>query len=113
MQPRSIDEETTRMRRKTEKNADILNVRNLGPVSATWLRAVGIRTREDLEKTGSTEAYIRIVMHGFKPTLNLLYALEAGLRGVHWTKLSKHVKEKLKRAVGGTQPLKKGQHAPR
>ena len=75
------------------------DLKNLGPVSEEWLRAVGIRSKEDLEKTGSVEAYLMVKRHGFNPSLNLLYALEGALSDVHWTELSDERKAKLKRAA--------------
>ena len=60
---------------------------NIGPKSAAWLRQVGLRTREDLVRVGAVEAYVRIRRAGFKPSLNLVYALEGALLGCHWQKL--------------------------
>lgn len=59
-------------------------LRNIGPKSAAWLRQVGLRTREDLAAVGAVEAYMRVKRAGFKPTLNLLYALEGALLDCHW-----------------------------
>lgn len=58
-------------------------LRNIGPKSAAWLRQVGLRTREDLAAVGAVEAYMRVKRAGFKPTLNLLYALEGALLDCH------------------------------
>ena len=55
-------------------------LRNIGPKSAAWLRQVGLRTRADLEGVGAVEAFMRVKRAGFKPSLNLLYALEGALR---------------------------------
>jgi hypothetical protein len=55
-------------------------LRNIGPKSAAWLRQVGLRTEADLVAVGPVEAYMRVRRAGFKPTLNLLYALEVALR---------------------------------
>lgn len=59
-------------------------LRNLGPKSAAWLRQVGLRTRDDLAATGPVEAYMRVRRAGFRPGLNLLYAIEGALRDTHW-----------------------------
>lgn len=59
-------------------------LRNIGPKSAAWLRQVGVRTQEDLEQLGAVEAYMRVKRAGFKPSLNLLYALEGALLDCHW-----------------------------
>lgn len=59
-------------------------LRNIGPKSAAWLRQVGVRTQEDLHALGAVEAYMRVKRAGFKPSLNLLYALEGALLDCHW-----------------------------
>ena len=59
-------------------------LRNVGPKSAAWLRQVGLRTREDLASVGAVDAYMRVKRAGFKPSLNLLYALEGALCDCHW-----------------------------
>ena len=59
-------------------------LRNIGPKSAAWLRQVGLRTREDLAEVGAVDAFMRVKRAGFKPSLNLLYALEGALRDCHW-----------------------------
>jgi DNA transformation protein len=59
-------------------------LRNVGPKSAAWLRQVGLRTREDLAAVGAVDAYMRVKRAGFKPSLNLLYALEGALCDCHW-----------------------------
>ena len=62
-------------------------LRNIGPKSAAWLRQVGLRTQEDLEGVGAVEAFIRVKRAGFRPSLNLLYALEGALLDCHWQQL--------------------------
>lgn len=57
---------------------------NIGAKSGAWLRQVGLRTHDDLAAVGSLEAYLRVKRAGFKPSLNLLYALEGALMGCHW-----------------------------
>ncbi len=61
-----------------------LKLRNIGPKSAAWLRQVGLRTEEELRAIGALEAFMRVKRAGFKPSLNLLYALEGALMDCHW-----------------------------
>lgn len=61
-----------------------LKMRNIGPKSAAWLRQVGLKTPEALVEAGPLEAFMRVKRAGFKPSLNLLYALEGALRDCHW-----------------------------
>ena len=57
---------------------------NIGAKSGAWLRQVGLRTHDDLAAVGALEAFLRVKRAGFKPSLNLLYALEGALMGCHW-----------------------------
>jgi hypothetical protein len=59
-------------------------LRNIGPKSAAWLRQVGLRTLDDLAAAGPVEAYMRVKRAGFRPGLNLLYAIEGALNDTHW-----------------------------
>lgn len=61
-----------------------LKMRNIGPKSAAWLRQVGLRTPEALAEAGALGAFMRVRRAGFKPSLNLLYALEGALKDCHW-----------------------------
>ena len=62
-------------------------LRNIGPKSMAWLRQTGIRTLEDLQGVGALAAFVRIKRAGFKPSLNLLYALEGALLDCHWQEI--------------------------
>ncbi|MDH7453785.1 TfoX/Sxy family protein [Luteimonas composti] len=61
-----------------------LKMRNIGPKSAAWLRQVGLRTSEDLIAAGPVDAFMRVKRAGFKPSLNMLYALEGAMQDCHW-----------------------------
>ena len=62
-------------------------IKNIGPKSMAWLRQTGVRTQADLEEVGSLAAFVRVKRAGFKPSLNLLYALEGAILGCHWQSL--------------------------
>lgn len=62
-------------------------LRNIGPKSMAWLRQTGIRTLADLHAVGSLAAFVRIKRAGFKPSLNLLYALEGAILDCHWQEI--------------------------
>lgn len=68
----------------TQDNTNPDKLRNVGPKSAAWLRQVGLRSRADLESAGAVEAFMRVKRAGFKPSMNLLYALEGALQDCHW-----------------------------
>lgn len=62
-------------------------IRNVGPKSAAWLRQVGVRTQEDLVRLGPVEAFMKVKRAGFRPSLNLLYALAGAIENCHWADL--------------------------
>jgi len=68
-------------------NTEQEKLRNIGPKSSAWLRQVGLRSREDLDAIGAVEAFMKVKRAGFKPTLNLLYAIEGALRDCHWQEI--------------------------
>ena len=74
-------------------------LRNIGPKSAAWLRQVGLRTQEDLESVGAVEAFIRVKRAGFRPSLNLLYALEGALQDCHWQEVPEARRNELVQAA--------------
>ena len=76
-----------------------LKMRNIGPKSAAWLRQVGLRTPEDLVAAGPVDAFMRVKRAGFKPSLNMLYALEGALRDCHWQEVPEARRAELVAAV--------------
>ena len=70
-------------------------LRNVGPKGAAWLRQVGLRTRADLEAAGTVDAFMRVKRAGFKPSMNLLYALEGALLDCHWQEVPHARREQL------------------
>lgn len=72
-----------------------VKMRNIGPKSAAWLRQVGLRTLEDLAAVGTVEAYMRVKRAGFKPGLNLLYAIEGALLDCHWQEVPEERRHEL------------------
>jgi DNA transformation protein len=76
-----------------------LKLRNIGPKSAAWLRQVGLRTQEDLVAAGPVDAFMRVKRAGFKPSLNMLYALEGALQDCHWQEVPEARRAELVAAV--------------
>ena len=90
-------------------------LRNIGPKSAAWLRQTGIRTQADLEAVGALAAYVRVKRAGFKPSLNLLYALEGAILGCHWQEIPESRRSELVLAASeevAKLPLPKGKRMP-
>ena len=91
-----------------------LKMRNIGPKSAAWLRQVGLRTEQDLVGAGPVDAFMRVRRAGFKPSLNLLYALEGALRDCHWQEVPEQRRVELVAAVEAATaelPLPRGRPA--
>lgn len=74
-------------------------LRNIGPKSAAWLRQVGLHTPQDLAEAGPVEAFMRVRRAGFKPSLNLLYALEGALLDCHWQEVPEPRRQQLAQEV--------------
>ncbi|MFT3897800.1 MAG: TfoX/Sxy family protein [Thermomonas sp.] len=70
-------------------------LRNIGPKSAAWLRQVGLRTEADIAEVGAVGAFMRVRRAGFKPTMNLLYALEGALCDCHWQEVPEPRRQQL------------------
>ena len=80
---------------------------NIGPKSAAWLRQVGVRSLEDLKVLGAVGTFLKVKKAGFKPSLNLLYALAGAERGCHWTALSADDKNAMVVVVNATADAEK------
>ncbi|MAT70569.1 MAG: hypothetical protein CMJ58_13710 [Planctomycetaceae bacterium] len=71
-------------------------LRNIGPVSAAWLAAVGVASREDLQRLGPVVAFARVRRVQPRASLNLLWALEAALADCDWRELTPETKSRLR-----------------
>jgi TfoX C-terminal domain len=74
-------------------------IRNVGPKSAAWLRQVGVRSTEDLERVGPVDAFLKVKRAGFRPSLNLLYAMAGAIADCHWAELPEARKQELLEAL--------------
>jgi DNA transformation protein len=72
-------------------------LRNLGPKSGQWLHEAGITTVADLERLGPVVAYRLVKQRQPKASLNLLWAMAAGLKGKDWRELSEATKKRLRK----------------
>jgi len=75
------------------------NLLNLGPTSAAWLRDAGIVTIRDLERLGPVVAFRLVQQRQPAASLNLLWALAAGLKGMDWRTLSADDKDRLRQKL--------------
>jgi DNA transformation protein len=75
------------------------NLRNLGPTSAAWLREAGISTIADLERIGPALAYRLVKQQHAQVSVNLLWAMAAGLSNRDWRELTEQERAALRIAV--------------
>lgn len=80
-------------------SAPIESLPNLGPASSRWLREAGIDSVSQLRKLGAIEAYLLVKRRQPKASLNLLWALAAGLEGRDWRALTDQEKTALKQTL--------------
>lgn len=78
-------------------------MKNIGPVSQQWLAEIGILTLDDLRAAGSIPAYKLLKeIYPEKVSLNLLWGLEAAIRGLDWRELTEADKTALNQSLAGT-----------
>lgn len=81
-----------------EDRLPVARLRNLGPKSARLLAEAGIGTIAELRLIGAAKAYRRVQD---KASLNLLWAIAAGLEDRDWRSLTQNEKESLLAQVRG------------
>lgn len=79
----------------TQRDSDLLELKNLGAATVNILHAIGIHTERELREVGSVEAYTRIKARGIHVSKVMLYALEGALIGIHWNDLEPSLKSSL------------------
>lgn len=77
----------------------IENLLNLGPASGAWLREVEIQTISDLNRVGPILAFQLVKQRQPNTSLNLLWAMAAGLKGIDWRELSAEEKDRLRQQL--------------
>lgn len=56
----------------------------LGPKSRAMLEAAGLASADEIRRLGAVRYYARVKASGCNASLNLLWALEGALTGMHW-----------------------------
>jgi len=77
-----------------------MRIQNVGPAARRWMRAVGVATRGDLERTGSVATFLAVRANGHPASVNLLYALEGALLGLRGDLLPEVVRANLRERAG-------------
>jgi DNA transformation protein len=62
---------------------------NLGPKSQAMLMDAGITSTDQLLRLGAVAAFARVKKSHPKASLNLLWALEGALTGLHWQEVAR------------------------
>jgi len=68
------------------------------------LRSAGVTTVGDLRGIGPVMTYRRLHAVGERPSLVLLWAMVAGLRGEHWTSIPQDEKQALRAELDTAEP---------
>ncbi len=63
------------------------------------LAEIGITNIGELKSLGSVRAYASLKLRFPRISLNALYAIEAGLRGIHWQRITPDEKTILRKAA--------------
>jgi len=77
----------------------LAGLKNLGPKSVQWLGEIQVKTLAQLDELGSVAVYKKLKALGYPVTLNLVWAIEAALRGIDWRELPETDKEHLRREI--------------
>lgn len=85
--------------RADQLSEPIENLRNLGPASCAWLRDVGIQTVSDLKRVGAAGALRMVQRRHRQASLNLLWAMAAGLKDIDWRELDAEEKDRLRQQL--------------
>ncbi|MGD9630911.1 MAG: TfoX/Sxy family protein [Pyrinomonadaceae bacterium] len=83
----------------TTRRSEISDLRNLGGKSEEWLNAIGVFTRQDLERLGSVEIYRSLKEAGFPVSLNLVWGIEGALADLDWRDLPADLKAELRAGI--------------
>lgn len=81
---------------------------NLGPKSQQMLARAGIHTLADLKALGAVAAYVQTKRSAGRVSLNLLWALEGALTGVHWQEVARDHRTSLLLALEDCERRAKG-----
>lgn len=78
-----------------DREAELLQLKNLGIATVNILNAIGIHSRDELKTMGPAEAYVKIKQRGIHVSKVMLYALQGALDDTHWNDLPPDTKESL------------------
>lgn len=74
----------------------LTSIRNIGPAQEKALKAVGIKTAEELQALGADAAYTKLLQSGTKPHFIMYYVLHMALQGRPWNDCKGDEKQNLR-----------------
>ncbi len=87
---------------------ELSKLRGLGEKSEECLNEIGIRTKDDLKKTGAVKVFIKLQKEcSHQPSLNFFYAMVGALENEHWANIAKSEKGRLFIELDGYQELER------
>ena len=78
------------------KKSDLKQLKNIGPTVEKRLNEVGVFSKSDLKKTGSSKVYRKLMERNSTvhlPVCYYLYSLEGALQDKHWDDFSEQEKK--------------------
>lgn len=75
---------------------ELSKLENIGKVIEEQLNKIGITTYDELEKTGSRKAWLKIQQIDSSACIHRLYVLEGAIQGVKKTLLPDEIRKELK-----------------
>jgi DNA transformation protein and related proteins len=81
----------------------ISDLPNLGPQSQKMLDKAQIKNAAQLRELGAVKAYLKVKQVHPQASLNLLWALEAALSGLHWQVVAREHRTSLLLALESAQ----------
>ncbi|GAA6154416.1 TfoX/Sxy family protein [Pseudoteredinibacter isoporae] len=79
----------------SDRDSELLQLKNLGIATVNILNAIGVHSRNELQAMGPVQAYVRIKQRGIHVSKVMLYALQGALDDRHWNELSQEAKDQL------------------
>lgn len=96
----------------SQASGSLAQAKGLGPKSSQWLHAVGITSVAELAELGIFTAYLRLEAAGFKPGLNMLYAMYGALHELPWQQVARVHKSELMTELARQRALRSEQPVP-
>jgi DNA transformation protein len=101
--PKPVKPRAATPRAKPAAAATCKDLPNLGPRSCEMLRAAGITSVAQLRALGSVAAFVKVRQTQHGASLNLLWALEGALTGLHWREVAQQHRTSLLLALEQAQ----------